>query len=250
MNEVIQAILLGLIYWIPWMGIGYTFRHSFRQPITISLFIGLILGNVPDAVMIGASIQVIYLGLIPAGGNMPADEAIAACIAVPIALKTGMNPQLAVALAIPFGVMGLFLDQVRRTVNAFFVHMADKYAEQCNTRGIFLAATVYPALFQIPLRVTPVALAYLYGPDAVNAFMKTVPVWLLHGLEIMGGVLPGLGFAMTIMVIGRRNLLPYFIAGFFLVKYSNMNIMAAAIFGTCMAFIHIVLQPENNKEVQ
>lgn len=248
MSEFTQAILLGFLYWIPWMSFGYTFRHSFRQPITISLFIGLIMGNVPDAIIIGASIQVIYLGLVPAGGNMPADEALAACIAIPIALKTGMSPQMAVALAIPLGVMGLFLDQVRRTVNAAFVHMADEYAQKCNTRGIFLCAALYPALFQIPLRVTPVALAFIYGPDAVSAFMKAVPTWLLHSFEIMGGVLPALGFALTIMAIGRRSLIPYFIAGFFLVKYSAMNIMAAAIFGTCMAFLHIVLT-ENNKEV-
>jgi Phosphotransferase system, mannose/fructose/N-acetylgalactosamine-specific component IIC len=200
------------------------------------------MGNVPDAVIIGGTIQLIYLGLVPAGSNIPADEALAACIAIPIAIKTNMSPAMAVTLAVPLGVLGIFLDSIRRTVNAFFVHMADAYAEKANTRGIYLCATIYPMIFQLPLRIIPVFLAYIYGPEAVTTFMKSVPAWMMHGLDITGGVLPALGFAITIMVIGRRGLLPYFIAGFFLVKYTATNIMAAAIFGTCFAFIHTYLQ--------
>ncbi|WP_141010092.1 PTS sugar transporter subunit IIC, partial [Escherichia coli] len=43
---------------------------------------------------------------------------VAACIAIPIAVKANMDPNLAIALAIPFGVIGVFLDQLRRTLNA------------------------------------------------------------------------------------------------------------------------------------
>jgi D-glucosaminate-specific PTS system IIC component len=39
------------------------------------------------------------------------------------------------------------------------------------------------------------------------------------------------------MVIGKKNLLPFFIMGFFAVVYLKIDVMAAAIFGTCIALL-------------
>jgi mannose/fructose/N-acetylgalactosamine-specific phosphotransferase system component IIC len=117
--------------------------------------------------------------------------------------------------------------------------MADRYAEEANTKGILRAAWLWPVLFYIPLRALPVAVATYYGEGVVSALMASIPKWILHGLEITGGMLPALGFAITMMVIGRKNLIPYFIAGFFLVQYAKIPTMAAAIFGGVLAFLHI-----------
>lgn len=239
-----QALLIGILYWIPWTRFGYTFQHIFRQPLSLALFIGLIMGDVPNAIIYGASLNLIYMGLIAAGANIPADEALAACIAIPIALTTNMSPEMAVALAVPVGVLGVFLDQVRRTLNSIWVQMADKYAETANIAGILRCAWLWPPLLQVVLRIPIVFLAGLYGSEAVGAFMNSIPKWLVHAFEVTGGMLPALGFAITIMVIGKRNLLPYFVAGFFLVKYANIPTMAAAIFGVCIALLHIQLAPQ------
>ena len=37
-----------------------------------------------------------------------------------------------------------------------------------------------------------------------------VPAWLSHSFEIMGGILPALGFAITLTVIGKKTLIPFF----------------------------------------
>lgn len=79
--------------------------------------------------------------------------------------------------------------------------------------------------------------ANYFGQGVVEKFLALMPHWLTHSFEIMGGILPALGFAITIMVIGKKSLLPYFIAGFFAVLYLKVDIMAMAIFGTCAAFL-------------
>ena len=56
------------------------------------------------------------------GGNVPSDPALASAIAIPIALGVGMNAEAAVALAVPFGVLGVFMDQLRRTINATWAY--------------------------------------------------------------------------------------------------------------------------------
>ncbi|MBE6083459.1 PTS mannose/fructose/sorbose/N-acetylgalactosamine transporter subunit IIC [Sporanaerobacter sp. PP17-6a] len=240
---VIKSIIIAIIYWLAWSRIGYTFSMILRQPLTLAVPLGLLMGDVRTAIIIGASLEMIYMGIVPAGNNIPSDEGLAACIAIPIAIQMKMNPQMAVSLAVPVGMLGVLIDNVRRTVNATWVHMADKYAEEANTSKIMKCATIYPLLLQLPLRGIPVFLASLYGPTGVQAFMKVIPEWFTHGLTVAGGIMPALGFALTINVIGKRNLLPYFFVGFFLVQYSKISVIGAAIFGICAAFIHIQFQP-------
>lgn len=56
----------------------------------MALPFGLIYGNLSQAMIIAASIQMVYLGLVGNGGNLPADECLAGCVAIPIALVSQM----------------------------------------------------------------------------------------------------------------------------------------------------------------
>lgn len=238
MDTLLIAACMGLYYWFARLRLGYSFSGMLVQPIVIAVFSGFILNDMHTAMIIGGGMQLVYLGVTSTpGGNVPSDPALAACIAIPIAVQAGMETNLAIALAIPFGVIGVFLDQLRRTLNAAWVHMADAHAEQANIGGIMRCAFLYPALLGLLLRFPVVFAANYFGQGVVEKFLALMPHWLTHAFEIMGGILPALGFAITIMVIGKKSLLPWFIGGFFAVLYLKVDIMAMAIFGTCVAFL-------------
>lgn len=238
MSTLMIATLMGLYYWFARLRLGYTFSGMLLQPVVIAVFVGMITGEMQVAMVVGAGMQLVYLGVTSTpGGNVPSDPALAACIALPIAVKTGMDVNLAIALAIPFGVIGVFVDQLRRTINAAWVHMADKHAENCNIAGIFRCAFLWPALIGLVIRFPVVFAANYFGQSVVQRFLAFMPQWLTHAFALMGGILPALGFAITIMVIGKKSLIPYFVAGFFAVLYLKIDIMAIAIFGTCIAFL-------------
>ncbi|MCW1004852.1 PTS sugar transporter subunit IIC, partial [Streptococcus anginosus] len=74
---------------------------------------GLVFGNVADAMVITAAIQLIYMGVFSPGGQMPSEPCIAAAIAVPVALLSGMGPEAAVGIAVPVGLLGSYLYQFR-----------------------------------------------------------------------------------------------------------------------------------------
>ena len=234
---LIVSIFTGIYYWIMKTDVGYAITHAIRQPLFSALLIGLIMGDVKQAVIIGAAVQILYIGLVAAGSNLPADDCLAGLIAIPIALKSGLSPELAIAIAVPVGVMGVFVDQLRKTINVIFVHMADKYAEEGNTRQITMCNVLYPTLLSFFMRFPIPFLANLYGADAVKSFMDTVPQWIIHGFSVAGGLLPALGFALTMFVIGRKELLPWFFIGYFMIRFSGMPVIGAAIFGLCAVLL-------------
>ncbi|MEG0710507.1 MAG: PTS sugar transporter subunit IIC [Longicatena sp.] len=237
--DIMLAILCGLLYFLGTNRVGYTMAAPLGSGIFIGFIIGLYLGEIEKGLMIGASIQLVYLGIIMTGGNVPADAALAAVVAIPIALKTGIDANAAVALAVPFGVLGVFLDQIRRTTNSIWVRMADKFALEGNEKGIFRCAFVYPELMTVLLRFVPVFVLTLFGTDAVANLLKILPAGVITGFSVAGGILPAMGFAIIIVTIGKPKLLPYFFIGFFAVAYLGINTMAAAVFGTCIALLII-----------
>ncbi len=240
---VAQAILIALLYWISQAKIWYGFSIM-RMPLCIAPFIGLMFGDIPTALQVGATLQMIYIGSIAPGGNPPADEGLASCIAIPIALTAGIDPTVAISLAIPLGLLGVVLENVRKTLNTFFVHMADKYAAEGNVRGLQLSATLYPILLAFPMRFIPVFIACLFGPEAIQAFVNMLPEWVTHGLSVAGNILPALGFAITMIVIGKKQYLPLFVIGFFIVAYTGLSTVGIAIFGACAVLMIMQFQRE------
>ena len=127
MSIVLVAAICGLLYFGGTSKIGYHLTTAVGSPIFIGFVLGMIYGQVAQGLLIGATIQLVYLGVIATGGNVPADQALAATIAIPIALQTGMSAEVAVGLAVPFGVLGVFVDQIRRTSNSVWGRWADKF---------------------------------------------------------------------------------------------------------------------------
>lgn len=246
-STLVIALVTGLWYWFAAGLAGYTLFSCLKSPIFIGFVLGIIYGNMSVGLITGASIEVIYLGMIGAGGNIPSDRCLAGLIAIPIALQTGVSAEVAVSIAVPIGVIGVFVNNIRRTGNAVLIHKADTYAEQLNIKGIWKCATLYSFIFGFIIRFPIVFIANLYGADLVNQILEVIPTWLMNGFTVMGGLLPALGFATTIFMIGKNKYIPLFIIGFFLVKYFELSTMGAAIFGICIAAL-ITFMKDDKKE--
>lgn len=231
------ALTFGILYWLATNKLWYGTLHLTRQPLVLAVPIGLIMGDLPNAMIIGASLQMIYLGAIAPGGTLPSDEALASCIAIPLALKANLEPSIAVTLAVPIGLLGVLIDNIKRTYHSYFIHMADKAVEEDDIKKMRRAEFWYPLIASVPLRVVPCSLALLFGVEAVTVFLDAIPAWATNGLSVAGGLLPALGFAVTIMVIGKKRLIPYFIIGFALVAYSGINTIGVAVFAICIAIL-------------
>lgn len=233
------ALFTGFYYWFCCSVIGYTFSDAFYSPVVVGFILGLLLGDVTTGLILGATIQLIYIGIIGAGGNWPADECLAALIVVPLAIKTSISIEAAAALAVPLSFLGVFIMNLRRAGNVVFVHWADKAALKADDKAIFRCAAIWSSLWNMLLCVPPVFVANYFGARLIDPVLGFIPEWIMHAFEAAGGMLPCLGIAMTLTLIGKKQNFALFFIAFFVVIYSGMNVMFAAIMGTCIALLMV-----------
>lgn len=234
---VIQSILVGLLYWAAMGRAHYFFAYALRRPIVLGILIGLIFGDVQAGLVYGGAIQLIYMGGIEAGGNIPSDMALATVIAVPAALINNLDAATAVTIAVPFGILGVLINNVRRTLNTFFNARADKLIDDGNYDQAARYGFSIPWLANGVLHIVPVFLATLLGPAVVESFINVIPDVVLTGLGNAGGMLPAVGFALTLVVLGKRKYLPFFVLGFFLYTVMDISMITLAVLGLSLALI-------------
>ena len=94
----------------------------------------------------------------------------------------------------------------------------------------------------------PVFIVVIFGTSVVNIILKYIPDVVMHGLEVSGGMLPALGFALIIHMIGKSQYIPFMLIGFFLCQMTGWSNLILGVFGVCIAMIVIMLKRENNGE--
>lgn len=238
------ALLFGLLYWVSRNDAWYPTLHFVRAPIVIAIPVGLIMGNLPEAMKIGAAMQTLYMLSIAAGGQITSDPALASYVTIPLALSLNMSPELAVSIALPIGILGTYMNNIRNAYQTFFVHKADKAAAELDKKKMKRYEFWYPMGISIPYRALPVAATLILGVDAIEFFLNQIPEWSLNGLSVAGGILPAIGFAITVVTIGKKQLLPYFMLGFLISAYTGMNMIGLAIIAVCIA----ILQSQNHSQ--
>jgi mannose/fructose/N-acetylgalactosamine-specific phosphotransferase system component IIC len=240
--NLIQAVLLGLGYYLsqgPWLfGMGF---FTLYRPLVAGLFVGIILGDPGKGTLIGAAINLIYLGFISAGGSIPGDPALAGWVATTLALAGNLDYGAALALAVPIGLLGTIIWNARMTGDTVFVHYADRKAEEGNIGEVARANWLYPQIYLFLITFIPVFLAANFGTVFVTDIIKSLPVWVLNGLAVGGGVLPAIGIAMNMRFIFRGAVIPYFFLGYFLyvVTKGSMSMAVIAVIGLALAALHV-----------
>ncbi|MDN6266484.1 MAG: PTS mannose/fructose/sorbose transporter subunit IIC, partial [Tetragenococcus koreensis] len=225
---------------------GILDQFQFHQPLVACTLIGLVTGNLEICVMLGGSLQMIALGWANVGAAVAPDAALAS-VASAIILVLGGQQQggisTSIAVAIPLAVAGLFLTMLVRTVAVPIVHGMDKAAEQGSYRKIewlHLFATCLQGL-----RIAIPAGALLFIPaTTVRQVLESMPDWLTEGMEIGGGMVVAVGYAMVINMMSNREVWPFFILGFAIAAITDLTLIAIGAIGVALALIYITLSKQ------
>lgn len=229
--HILQGVLIGVVVTL---GAGWVFHPitwATMYPIMAGWLVGLILGDPIRGAAAGAYINLAYMGFVSAGGSMPGNMMIAGTYGAALTILAKADPQLAPTLAIPLGLFGVAVWNVQMTVNAAWVHRADRYAAEGNWKGVMLMNFVPPQIVVFLLNGIPAILLMLVGPEFFQSALSRIPQNIVTALGVVGGLMPALGIAMLLNYLRKPKLMPLFIIGFFAAVYLKLNIMALAIFG-------------------
>ena len=234
---VLSAILVALLATMgQWWFFGPVTK-CLVYPLTTGTLVGLFMGDPMTGMLAGANIQLIYLGWISAGGTMPSNTIVAGIFGTAMTILSGADPTMAVTFAIPFSMFGLLLNQVYMTVNAAWIHQADKLLEKGNLRGVRFMNFVPSFCMALVLYGIPAFLLVVSGSGWASDLINAVPESVISALQVVGGIMPALGIAMLLNYLGKKKLIPWFFGGFFLTVYSGLGLTAISIFSAIIALV-------------
>ena len=168
---------------------------------------------------------------------MPSNTIVAGIFGTAMTILSGANPTMAVTFAIPFSMFGLLLNQVYMTVNAAWIHQADKLLEKGNLRGVRFMNFVPSFCMALVLYGIPAFLLVVSGSGWASDLINAVPESVISALQVVGGIMPALGIAMLLSYLGKKKLVPWFFGGFFLTVYSGLGLTAISIFSAIIALV-------------
>lgn len=215
-----------------------TIVSSAGSPVFAGFISGLIMGDLATGLTIGASLQLMVLGVGTFGGASRIDATSGAVLATAFSVSQGIDPELAVAtIAVPVAALLVYTDIAGRFSTTYFAHRVDAAVEKFDYAAIernYLLGAIPWALS----RALPVFLALAFGGEFVDAMVQAIQQyqWVANGLTLAARMLPGLGFAILLHYLPLKRNLHYLAFGFVLtamltVLYGNVSALGGAVAG-------------------
>ncbi|HEX9026435.1 MAG TPA: PTS mannose/fructose/sorbose transporter subunit IIC [Clostridium sp.] len=236
--STLQLILLVIVAAIAGMG-SVLDEAQFHRPLVACTLVGLVLGDIKTGIILGGTLEMLALGWMNVGAAMAPDAALASVISAVLVIIGKQSIGAGIAIAIPIAAAGQVLTIFVRTITVFFQHLADKYAETGNTRGIEMCHILGLLLQGIRVAVPAAIVGALAGTDAVNAMLASIPPVITRGLQVSGGFIVVVGYAMVINMMNIKSLMPFFFIGFLIAAFTNVNLIGFGAVGVICAIFHI-----------
>lgn len=246
MGQAVQVVLIILIAFFAYMH-SYMGSTMHNRPIVVAPLVGLVLGDWQTGVIIGATLELVFMGAFPVGASNPPDFVSGTIISTAYVILSGSEVTAAVVLAVPIATLVLLFDNIQMTfVLTWASHIADKYAEVGDIKGVERVQILFGIGNKVVLALV-VGLGYMVGVPVIEKILSYVPEFVTYGLDVAAGVIPAIGFAMLARMMISKKTAAFLILGFLLAAYLNISVTGIALFGLVVALIYVNFM--NKKEV-
>lgn len=221
-------------------------EFQLHRPLIACTLIGLILNDIKTGIIIGGTLEMIALGWMNIGAAVAPDSALASIISTILVIVGNQSIGAGIALAIPLAATGQVLTIIVRTITIAFQHTADTAAERCNITALSLLHIAALILQAMRIAVPATIVGFSVGTATVHNILNSIPVVITNGLNIAGGMVVVVGYAMVINMMRAGYLMPFLYLGFVIAAFTSFNLLALGIIGIIMATLYIQLSPKYN----
>ncbi|ABF14356.1 PTS mannose/fructose/sorbose transporter subunit IIC [Candidatus Palibaumannia cicadellinicola] len=225
-------------------------EFQLHRPLIVCTLVGMILGDIKTGIMIGGVLEMIALGWMNIGAAVAPDATLAAIIAAILVIAGHQHINAGIALAIPIAAAGQILTIIVRTIAIGFQHAADRNAERGNLNAINYIHLSALILHAMRIAIPAVIVSLSVNTETMHTILNSIPAVVTNGLNIVGGMIVVIGYAMVINMIRTGYLMPFLYLGFIAAAFTNLNIVALGITGLMIAILYSQLNSKNHESVK
>lgn len=219
-NALIVGFVVAFTKFLDWYA-----NTSFQRPLVCVSLLGVLLGHPVEGVMMGAQLELIFLGNVSLGGVMPSDFTLGSIFGAAFALILGKDLTSAITLAIPISMLGTLLYSGMKIIVTSLVPKFESYIANNDIKGFKRLWIIQISGF-LSVYFLLGFFAILAGTDAVNAFIEAIPAWIQTSMNVAATMLPAVGLALLLKSLWEKSIAPYYFLGFALggfLFYNNVK---------------------------
>ena len=243
---IIKCLLVGI-----WAGLAgldaFGPQFQFRKPLLAGTVTGLLLGNLTMGLVIGGTLELMWLGVNAVGAYTPPDVTTGAIVGTAIAILTDGGVSAGVTAAIPVATLmqqGIILLKTLRNV---FNGWAERLSEEGDFRKLD-KLQVYGVLLTFLMYAVPCFITTYLGSAAIQSLLDVIPAWVLTGLSVSSKMIPAIGLGMLLNYMLKKDNWQYLVLGFAFANYLGLNLFAVSIIAIGIAGMHCCLTKMYRKE--
>ncbi len=229
-----DALMTAIAVFVGTAGHEFFGNAMLSRPIVVAPLLGFLLGDIHTGLLVGASVETIFMGVVNIGISSTAEPALAAALATVFTIQSG-NMGANITLAFPLAVLGLqFLNMILSFVIGPFAPLFAKFARKGEDKK--MVALHYGLWFlHYGLYSLIPFFAVLFGSKAVQFALQAIPKSIMNGLTVAGNLLPAVGMAMLLLLLWDNKLAQYYFLGVVLMAYLKLPLMAIAVIAAIVA---------------
>lgn len=235
--SLFQCFIIGL--WTAFCLSGMLFGIYTNRCLVMSAGVGLILGDLPTGLLMGAVGGLAFMGFgVSQGGSVPPNPMGPGIVGTIIAITmkdSGIDAGSALALSFPFAVAFQFVITATYTFATTLTGTAYKALDRKDFKTFHMAANATIVVFAIVGFL--IGFGGAFSSEGLQKIISFIPGWLSTGLGVAGKMLPAIGFAMILNVMAKKELIPFVLLGYIAIAYLSLPVMGVAVLGTAIALL-------------
>lgn len=234
--NLLQGFLVALIYAV------LTFLESWlaypmcSRPMMVGPLVGLALGDLQAGVLMGANLELVFMGVVGIGGTNPPDATVGTAVGTAFAIMMGADMEVALALAVPIALLTSAVNPIFMSLKTVINPYIDKLIEKNDWKMIERMVAIKSWIGVLPKAII-IMFAVAAGAGSIDGVLDMIPAFVTGGMSAAGGMMAAVGFAMLLRMMWSKRMCVYFFLGFIMVAYMGLPIMAVAFFGIVLSVI-------------
>lgn len=226
----------------------YVFAGSMlNRPLVLAPLVGWILGDLHAGILMGASLELVFMGVVTIGSATPPDTVTGSVLGTALAIMTHQGVEIALTLALPISMLTQSLKIFIYTLRSSRMSKAMALAEQGNYRAMVRMHWGLFFLLAVPMMLVTWCTVML-GPNVVREAVGYIPQSIMQGIAAAAQILPAIGFALLLKLLWNKSIIAFFYLGFLLATLFHTSILGIALLGAIIALVMTQYGDGNNNK--